>query len=88
MIRGYVLFLVLASSALAVVSLFRKLPLAVIVLFPLSTGLLCLGLGGAIAWAALSVPTDREAGLLLAGSVLLVAALNLGAAIVAIIRRR
>ncbi len=87
MIRGYLLLLVLASSAVAIVSLFRTLPLALI-LFPLSAGLLCLGLGGAIGWAALSVPTDRAVGLLVAGSVLLVAALDLGAAAMAIIRRR
>ena len=88
MIRAYIAILVLTSSGLALYSLFRILPLAVMIALPLGAGIFCLGLGSAILWAAFSVPTDREAGLLIGLSLLSLAALNLWAAIRAFIRRR
>ncbi|MFN3890800.1 MAG: hypothetical protein ACK4MV_10425 [Beijerinckiaceae bacterium] len=88
MIRAYVAFLVLVSSGVALYSLLRVLPFAVMIALPLCAGLFCLALGSAILWAALSVPTDREAGLLIALSLLSLAALNLGAAARVLIRRR
>ena len=88
MIRAYVAILVLASSGLALYSLFRILPLAVMIALPLGAGLFCLSLGSAMLWAAFSVPTDREVGLLIGMSLLSLAAFNLFAAIRAFIRRR
>jgi hypothetical protein len=88
MIRAYVMVLVLGSSAIALVSFFRSLPLAIILAFPLAAGLLCLFFAGLFAWSALNTPNDQAAGLLAAAGLALLAALNLGAAIRAFIRRR
>lgn len=88
MIRAYAAFFVLAATLIGVVSLFRALPRALAIALPMGAGLFCLGLGGAILYAALSVPTDREAGLAFAAALLALAAFNLGAALRTIIRRR
>jgi hypothetical protein len=88
MIRAYVALLVMASSGVSLYSFFRLVPLAVMIAMPLGAGLFCLGLGSAILWAALDVPTDRAIGLLIGASLLSLAALNLSAAVRAIIRRR
>jgi hypothetical protein len=88
MIRAYLLFIVLGSSVLSLVSFFRRLPLAVMLTFPLAAGILCAAAGAVFLFSALTVPSDQAAGLLAAGGLGLLAALNLGAAIRAIIRRR
>ena len=88
MIRAYVGFLLTISSVIALVSFFRTLPLALVLTFPLAAGLLCLVVASAFLWSALTVPTDQTAGLFVAAVLGALAALNLGAAIRAIIRRR
>ncbi|MDP2355228.1 MAG: hypothetical protein Q8M31_04110 [Beijerinckiaceae bacterium] len=88
MIRAYVAFVLLVSSGISIASLFRSIPLAVMIAFPMGAGLFSGSLFVAFFWSALNVPTDRAPGLLAAGGFGLLAALNLGAAIRAIIRRR
>lgn len=88
MIRAYVAFALLVSSGISIASLFRRIPLAVVIAFPMGAGLFSFSLCFAFLWSALNVPTDQSPGLLAAAGFGLLAALNLGAAFRAIIRRR
>lgn len=88
MIRTYAALLVFAATLVAVASLFRPLPRALVIALPLGAGLFCLGLGSAILYAALTVPSDRGAALGISAGLIALAALNIGAAARTIIRRR
>lgn len=88
MIRAYIAFMLLVSSGISIASLFRRIPLAVIIAFPLGAGLFSFSMFVAFLWSALAVPTEQSPGLFAAVGFGVLAALNLGAAIRAIIRRR
>ena len=88
MIRAYVAFMLLVSSGISIASLFRRIPLTVVIAFPMGAGLFSFSMFVAFALSALNVPTEQTPGLLAAGGFGLLAALNLGAAVRAIIRRR
>jgi hypothetical protein len=88
MIRAYAAIVLLVSSGISIASLFRRIPLAVIIAFPMGAGLFSFSLFVGFLWSALNVPTEQSPGLLAAAGFGLMAALNLGAALRAIIRRR
>lgn len=88
MIRAYVAFMLLASSGLSIASLFRRIPLGLMIAFPMGAGLFCFSMFVGFLWSALAVPTEQSPGLFAAAGFGLLAALNLSAAIRAIIRRR